>query len=313
MIPNRKVMTAALVVEMTIGFLVMAGTVQADSAVITTCPTVITSPGRYVLRADLICGGPGITILSSDVTLALEEHRITAGVGATFSAAIQVPSTHPPPFGPLTNIHILGPGLITNGGENTFSFGVSLSLVNNSEVSGVTVLGSSGAGITAFPPAIAGGTCDFLTITKNTLGRNNTGIQLLDVRFSTISENDASGNNGTPSPAFGGVGSGMSADRSFRTTFELGTVSHNTFNGNTNGGLLITGFQTATIQNNVTNGNGGNGISLPIVFPPGPSSAVTNNTSLANGIFDLFDQTQGCSPNVWSGNTFFNANQSCIH
>ena len=117
MIPNRKVMTAALVVEMTIGFLAMARTVQADPTFINTCPFVITSPGRYLLAADLICGGPGIAILSSDVTLALEGHRITAGVGAKFSAAIQVPSTHPPPFGPLTNIHILGPGLITNGGE----------------------------------------------------------------------------------------------------------------------------------------------------------------------------------------------------
>jgi parallel beta-helix repeat protein len=309
MIPNRKA-----VIEMTIGLVVMAGSVQADPTVITTCPFVINSPGRYVLRADLICGGPGITILSSDVTLALEGHRITAGVGAKFSAAIRVPLLHPPPFGPLTNVHILGPGLITNGGENTFSSGVSLTVVNNSEVSGVTVLGSSGAGIDAGPESIAGGTCDFLTITKNTLGRNNTGIRLLDVRFSTISENDASGNIGTPSPPFFGLGSGMWADRSFGTTFSLGTVSHNTFNGNTNGGLLISGNQTATIQNNVTNGNGGNGISLLTgVFPPGPSSAVTNNTSLANGIFDLFDLTQGCSPNVWSGNTFFTANQSCIH
>jgi parallel beta-helix repeat protein len=219
---------------------------------------------------------------------------------------------HPPPFGPLTNIHILGPGLITNGGENTFMFGVSLSLVNNSEVSGITVLGSSGAGIGAGPAGIAGGTCDFLTITKNTLGRNNTGIRLTDVRFSTISGNDASGNSGTSSPVSVGSGSGMWADRSFGTPFQLGTVSHNTFNGNTNGGLLITGFQTATIQNNVTNGNGGNGISLQIVFPTG-SSTVTNNTSLANGMNDLFDSTQGCSGNVWSGNKFFTANQSCIH
>ena len=36
MIRNRKVMTAALVVEMTIGFLVMARTVQADPTFINT-------------------------------------------------------------------------------------------------------------------------------------------------------------------------------------------------------------------------------------------------------------------------------------
>src|SRR6516164_4253972 len=68
------------VIEMTIGLVVMAGAVQAQTF-INTCPTVITSPGRYVLTADLICGGgDGITINSGDVTLALEVHTITAGV-----------------------------------------------------------------------------------------------------------------------------------------------------------------------------------------------------------------------------------------
>jgi hypothetical protein len=52
MIPNRKA-----VIEITIGLVVMAGAVQADPTFINTCPTVITSPGRYLLGADLICGG----------------------------------------------------------------------------------------------------------------------------------------------------------------------------------------------------------------------------------------------------------------
>ena len=75
MIPNRKAFVS-------IGLLVMAETVQA-ATFINTCPFVITSPGDYLLSADLICGGgDGITITSSDVTLALEGHTITAGVGA---------------------------------------------------------------------------------------------------------------------------------------------------------------------------------------------------------------------------------------
>jgi hypothetical protein len=74
--PNRKALVS-------IGLLVIAGSVQADPTVISTCPVVISSPGRYVLRADLICGGgDGITINSSNVSLRLEGHRITAGVGA---------------------------------------------------------------------------------------------------------------------------------------------------------------------------------------------------------------------------------------
>ena len=79
MIPNRKA-----ILEITIGLVVMAASVLADPTFITTCPTVITSPGRYVLAADLICGaGTGILITSSDVTLALEGHRITAGWAPT--------------------------------------------------------------------------------------------------------------------------------------------------------------------------------------------------------------------------------------
>jgi hypothetical protein len=65
---------------------------------------------------NLICGGgDGITINTGNVRLALEGHTITAGVGA--NRAI-VASTE---FGVLQNVRILGPGLITNGGANTFS------------------------------------------------------------------------------------------------------------------------------------------------------------------------------------------------
>ena len=97
-----------------IGLLVIAGTVQA-ATFINTCPFVISSPGRYLLAANLICGGgDGITITSSYVTLALEGHRITAGVGANRAVFVNgVPSF-------VTRVSILGPGLITNGGENTF-------------------------------------------------------------------------------------------------------------------------------------------------------------------------------------------------
>src|SRR6516164_2745988 len=69
---ERKNNGMRTVIGMTIGLAVMAGTVQADPTFINTCPTVISSPGRYLLGADLICGGgDGITITSPNVTLAL--------------------------------------------------------------------------------------------------------------------------------------------------------------------------------------------------------------------------------------------------
>jgi len=138
MIPNRKA-----VLGMTFGLVVMVGSAQADPTVINTCPVVITSPGDYVLRADLICGGGvGIGITSSDVTLKLEGHRITAGEGAMLAIEVRNPlpiSTIPRV---IRNVHILGPGLITSGGGNTFSAGVFLSFAQPFEVSGITVLGA---------------------------------------------------------------------------------------------------------------------------------------------------------------------------
>jgi nitrous oxidase accessory protein NosD len=241
---------------MTIGLLVMAGTVQAASTFINTCPVVFTPPGDYLLRADLICGGGG----GIDVVLG-------------------------------SKIRILGPGLITNGGGNSFVTGVNLGDANSSEVSAITVLASSGAGIRA----VNG---DILTITANTLGRNSQGILMNAVHFSTISGNDASGNS-----------FGRFVDNTGPPNNPLGTVSRNIFTGNASTGLELDIVREATVQNNVTNGNGVIGIVVRSI----ENSQATNNASLANGGFDLSDTVPGCTETVWSGNTFFTANQSCIH
>jgi hypothetical protein len=288
-------MTAAAVVEMTVGLLVMAGAVQADSTVINTCPAVITSPGRYLLGADLICGGgDGITITSSDVALALEGHRITAGVGAHI-AIVVTPAQFGLP-GP-DNVSILGPGLITKGGFNTFLAGVSLVVVTHSEVRGITVMGS-GNGIVATGPL--SGTTD-LTIAANTLGQNDSGIVLSDVLSSTISENHVSGNR---------IGLSISNPD---VTGSPTRVSHNIVDGNTGGGLFINvGF--ATVQNNVISGNGQTGILVQTSLDGATIELeVIDNRLLANTGFDLVDMVPGCTGAVWSGNTFFTANQSCIH
>src|SRR5215469_8221633 len=254
MISNRKTVVF-------IGLLVIAGTVQAATS-ITTCPFVITSPGDYVLRADLVCGGgDGITINTSNVRLALEGHTITAGANANIAISAQGSSFTIR----LDGVRIFGPGLITSGGANAFKEGVVFQFANNSEVSGVTVL-RSGTGIVA-------ATCDFLTITANTLGQMGGGIGLIDVHSSTISGNDASGNT-----AFG-----MSSTERVSGGPALGTVSNNIFNGNGLDGLQVAAFAGATIQHNVTNGNGTNGLAFGGVMTG--ISEVTNNTSLANGNF----------------------------
>src|SRR5215471_6916659 len=98
MIPNRKALVS-------IGLLVMAGSVQADPTIINTCPTVISSPGRYMLGADLLCfgGGTGITITSSHVTLALESHAMFSAGTITASSNSSDGVTGMP----VTDVHIL--------------------------------------------------------------------------------------------------------------------------------------------------------------------------------------------------------------
>jgi nitrous oxidase accessory protein NosD len=275
----------------------MAGAVQAQT-LINTCPFVISSPGRYLLGSDLICsGGDGITILSSDVTLAFEGHRITfSEVGANLRAIVVNPGFSRP--GP-ERVRILGPGLITNGGVNATGTGVTFNLVTNSEVSGLTMVGF---GILA-QSNTSGIPLEFLKITKNTIGQvtNGPGIGLFQVLSSTISENNVSGNNNGIA-VFGPVG-GLAS--------QANMIHHNNCSGNASDGLSIS-VGPATVQNNVITGNGA-GITVlgPPIFPPANNVQITNNTSLANQ-FDMTD-IPGCTGTVWSGNTFFTANQSCIH
>jgi hypothetical protein len=238
------------------------------------------------------------------VTLALEGHRITAGAGANMGFSSAISNSSDGVTGtPVADVHILGPGLITNGGGNTFVNGVFLlGGVTGSEVSEITVRGSRFAGIFADGQAFG---VTGLTFTKNTLGGNNTGIGndtgilLSNVTSSTISENDASGNV-----------IGIEIDNGFVMGPPI-MLSRNIVNGNINTGVVIdTGFVTA--QNNITSGNGVLGIHVTASRGVTIALEITNNKSLANGMFDLFDSVPGCGA-VWSGNTFFTANQSCIH
>ena len=113
------------------------------------------------------------------MTLKLEGHTITAGVGAINAIVVN------PHFAlGLEHVRILGPGPITNGGGNVFGTGVDLLSVSHSEVSGITVRGTRGNGIAAL--GNPGFISTDLKITGNTLAANDgDGISLTDVLSST--------------------------------------------------------------------------------------------------------------------------------
>ena len=276
------------VFEMTIGLLVMAGPAPAASTLINTCPFVITSPGDYQLSADLAClggggGAVGITIKSSHVTLKLEGHTIrsVASVGTAISTTE-----------PVTDVHILGPGRIFSLGPSVFNTGVSLTRATDSEVTGITVQGPV---VGIFADDTTG-----LTFTKNTLAGGTVGIWVTNLTSSTISENVAS--NYTVGIQIDNVGA----------TGPAIMLSRNIVNGNRNTGVSIdTGFVTA--RNNIISGNATVGIDVSSPLAATTALEITNNTVLANGTLDLNDADPNCKGTVWSGNTFFAANQSCIH
>jgi parallel beta-helix repeat protein len=312
MIPNRK-----SIIEMALGLLVIAGSVQADPTVITTCPFVITSPGDYVLAADLGCsgGGTGITITSSHVRLALERHTISGSPGTGISNSSDgVTGT------PVTDVHILGPGRIQG-----FVSGISLvGSVTDSEVSGITVQRFT-VGITANGQAF--GTTG-LRLTKNTLAGGTEGISVTNLTSSTISENVVSGCTVGIQIGNGGMTGGSPL-----------MLSRNIVSGNPNTGVNISGG-FVTVQNNVISGNGNDGINVVTASQFGPTIItnntvsgngtvginvvvsqlgdtitleIINNTVVATGTVDLNDTVPNCAGTVWSGNTFFTASQSCVH
>jgi hypothetical protein len=106
---------------------------------------------------------------------------------------------------------------------------------------------------------------------------------------------------------------GIGIDNAGVTSGSPINLSGNIVVGNPNTGVsIINGFVTA--QNNIVSGNSTVGISVT-TLGPGATIAlkIINNTALANGTLDLEDTVPNCAGAVWSGNTFFKANQSCIH
>jgi hypothetical protein len=286
------------VFELSIGLLVMAGSAPAAPTLINTCPFVISSPGDYLLSADLVCfggGGVGIRITSSHVTLKLEGHSMFSA--GSMSSAISN-SSGGVTATPLTDVHILGPGRIYSIGQILFTTGVNLvGQVTDSEVSGITVQGPV-VGISIDGQAFG---THSLTFTKNTLAGGTVGIEVINLTASTISDNVASAYT-----------VGIDIENAGVTGPPI-MLSRNIVNGNRNTGVSIdTGFVTA--KNNIISGNATVGINVTGgQFATTTALEITNNTVLANGTLDLNDAVTNCKGTVWNSNTFFTANQSCIH
>jgi hypothetical protein len=95
------------------------------------------------------------------------------------------------------------------------------------------------------------------------------------------------------------------------------TAQNNVISGNGNTGIDVntaSQFGATIITNNTVSGNGTLGINVTASqLGDTITLEIINNTVVATGTLDLNDAVPNCAGTVWRGNTFFGANQSCIH
>jgi parallel beta-helix repeat protein len=72
---------------------------------------------------------------------------------------------------------------------------------------------------------------------------------------------------------------------------------------------IALGSANNSVRGNVATDNG-IGIGA---FAPATGNTIIGNSAHANSFDDLFDNNANCDSNVWRGNDFGSANQSCIH
>jgi parallel beta-helix repeat protein len=138
---------------------------------VTTCGTMISNPGHYVLANDLLnCTADGVDINASNVELDLAGHQISGGASGV---GIEIFASH---------VRILGPGTI-----NSFSVGVLANFGSrNVDVAGVTSNGGAVGFIARFAE---------VTWSGNTASGNENGFELLPADNCELRGNRATGNS----------------------------------------------------------------------------------------------------------------------
>ena len=257
---------------------------------VTSCLTVITTSGLWVLDNDLTCTATAIYIETNNVTLKLQGHTITGPGGSTTFDGILVST------GTLTftkNVTILGPGTITGF------------------YAGINFFGTEGGGVVDVKATnnfqglylsadVQGNNSSNLLVTGNLVQSNTDGIYVEETVNSVIAGNNVASN--TSSGIWLALGTGTSI---------LGNVSDNNgFDGITIGGVNANFSASGiTLEGNTTNSNVNMGID---VLDPGTAIFFKGNTALSNAVFDISDWNVGCATDTYRSDVFGTANQTCV-
>jgi len=267
------------------------------------CGYYITAPGDYTLETDI---GPcedanGLYIFASDVTLHLNGHTISSTCGAAGWGIFVYGAA-----GPLTGVHVVGPGTLKD-----WEIGVAAFTTSNSSVSLLKVTANCSTFTEGF---YLDSTLSQWTLLGNVIegpGDNQSwGI------FSVASGNTIVGNSVNDSMVFSeGSSNNYIAGNILSDTLVLYYASNNVVFGNfvsnsVGSGIYDYAGSNNQILANTTDNNKGPGIQLT---GGTTGELVTLNQSLNNTPWDMEDDNPACGTDNWQRNTFKTANQTCIH
>ena len=266
-----------------IALVLLAAIPAALGATSITGPTVISSPGTYVLAKDIAGGNsPAIWVKSSGVTIDGNGHTIR-GAGGSYGILVNKDGTT------LTGV------TIKNVRLERWNCGIYFKGVASSTASGVTAVSNGKAGInlrTTRGTTISGCTvtgnqqgillwqdCDGNTISGNTMkdnsdmglwlagtGRTSSGI-VYDSTGNTVSNNVATGNryglylDFTRDNTVTGNTAASNDDHGIFLDYSSGNkVTSNTVTGHPQSGIVLFDSDGCTISGNTASGNGDYGL-----------------------------------------------------
>jgi parallel beta-helix repeat protein len=271
--------TSALVSALGLAFLssLYAGASSAAIKSVTTCGAVLSTAGKYQLKADLSnCPSTALTISANNVRLNLNGHTIS---GSNLGSGISVQS--------VTGVRIIG------GSVSGFMNGVELNSAMNTQISGVTISNNAGYGI-----YLNASSKNF--ISGNTVSMNTSkGIYL----FGGSNTNQIIGNTISNNAKGTVLDDGLQLN-----TSNTNKITGNMIVGNGQDGLELKDTSGNVLYGNIVNNNGRNGIFLRPSVASTTSNVVDHNTTLLNGASGIV-VLGGATLNKLTQNVSVNNNQ----
>lgn len=201
--------------------------------------------------------------------------------------------------------------------------GVTLDLLNytikgpgaTSAFAGIAVPAAGTTGVTITSSTGAG------SVTQFGVGINVSGTSTWGVVVSNIS---ASGNrdgidiiNGPKAPLVENVTADSDSGLGILVSLGTGTIIANSHADKDSTGIEIQGSIGTELTGNTVQGNSYGIVNIPAALAPlvtaGAGTSAENNVATRNSILDINEQAPNCLADVWVGNTFSTASQSCVH